>query len=75
MPTLSTDQLAELRQNFDNVDGNGDGWIVTAEFVELLQSLDEELSRDECLLAFEATDDDGDGKISYEEFMGWWIGE
>jgi Ca2+-binding EF-hand superfamily protein len=75
MPTLSTDQLAELRQNFDNIDGNGDGWIVTAEFVQLLQSLDEDLSRDECLLAFEATDGDGDGKISFEEFMGWWTGE
>jgi Ca2+-binding EF-hand superfamily protein len=75
MQALSTDQLAELRQNFDSIDGNGDGWIVDLEFIGLLQSLDGELSRDECLLAFEATDGDGDGKISFEEFIGWWTGE
>jgi calmodulin len=75
MVDLSTDQLADLRQNFDVVDRNGDGWIVESEFIALLQSLDRDLSRDECLLAFEATDDDGDGKISFEEFMEWWTGE
>jgi calmodulin len=75
MVDLSTDQLADLRQNFDVVDRNGDGWIVESEFIALLQSLDGDLSRDECLLAFEATDDDGDGKISFEEFMEWWTGE
>jgi Ca2+-binding EF-hand superfamily protein len=75
MKDLSTEQLAELRQNFDLVDRNGDGWIIGGEFIALLQSLDEELSRDECLLAFEATDADGDGSISFEEFIEWWTGE
>lgn len=74
MTTVSTEQLAELRQNFDQVDRDGDGWIREGEFVALLQSLDRDLSRDECLLAFEATDADGDGSISFEEFMGWWTG-
>ena len=41
----------------------------------LLQALDQDLSEDECLLAFEMTDADGDGTISFEEFMGWWTGE
>ncbi len=75
MKTLSTEQLAELRQNFDQVDRDGDGWIIDAEFVALLQTLDQDLSRDECLLAFEATDEDGDGSISFEEFIGWWTGD
>lgn len=65
-------QLSELRRAFDAVDSNGDGWIAQAEFVTLLQRLDEELSADEGLLAFEATDADGDGSISFEEFMNWW---
>jgi Ca2+-binding EF-hand superfamily protein len=65
-------ELAELRQGFDVVDRDNDGWINSKEFGSLLQSLDQELSEDECLLAFELTDADGDGLIGFEEFMGWW---
>ena len=72
MKDLNPTQLEELRQKFDTVDSNGDGWIVDKEFISLLQRLDDDLSRDECLLAFEATDADGDGSISFEEFIGWW---
>jgi Ca2+-binding EF-hand superfamily protein len=72
MKDLTPTELEELRERFDTVDSNGDGWIVDKEFITLLQKLDADLSRDECLLAFEATDADGDGSISFEEFMGWW---
>ena len=69
---VDASELGELRQSFDACDSNGDGWIVSKEFSSLLHSLDQELSEDECLLAFELTDADGDGSISFEEFMGWW---
>ena len=69
---VDASELPELRQNFDACDSNGDGWITSGEFASLLHSLDQELSDDECLLAFELTDADGDGLISFEEFMGWW---
>jgi Ca2+-binding EF-hand superfamily protein len=72
MKDLNPTQLEELRERFDTVDSNGDGWIVDKEFIILLQKVDGDLSRDECLLAFEATDADGDGSISFEEFIGWW---
>jgi Ca2+-binding EF-hand superfamily protein len=75
MKDLSTVELAELRETFDKVDRNGDGWILGTEFAALLRALDQDLSEDECLLAFEATDNDGDGSISFEEFIGWWTGE
>lgn len=75
MKDLSTTQLAELREAFDACDSNGDGWIVGAEFNRLLRALDYDVSEDECLLAFELTDGDGDGSISFEEFMGWWTGD
>lgn len=75
MKDLSTHELAELRETFDSYDSNGDGWIVVSEFSSLLRALDQDLSEDECMLAFEVTDGDGDGVISFEEFMGWWTGE
>lgn len=75
MKDLSTQELAELRETFDSYDSNGDGWIVVGEFSGLLRALDQDLSEDECMLAFEVTDGDGDGVISFEEFMGWWTGE
>ena len=75
MKDLNTVELAELRQTFDKIDNNGDGWIVDSEFASLLHALDQDMSDDECLLAFEATDSDGDGSISFEEFIEWWTGE
>jgi Ca2+-binding EF-hand superfamily protein len=75
MKDLSTTQLAELREAFDTYDSNGDGWIIGTEFNRLLRALDYDISEDECLLAFELTDGDGDGSISFEEFMGWWTGD
>lgn len=75
MKDVNTAELAELRQTYDRYDSDGDGWIVQREFAQLLQTLDSDLSEDECLLAFEATDEDGDGSISFEEFMRWWTEE
>jgi Ca2+-binding EF-hand superfamily protein len=75
MRDIDTEELAPLRQSFDACDINSDGWIGHVEFTTLLRALDQDLSADECLLAFEATDEDGDGLISFEEFMGWWAGD
>lgn len=68
------DSMERLRQTFAAYDSNGDGRIGSDEFRALLQALDQDLSADECLLAFEATDTDGDAAISFEEFLGWWTG-
>ena len=72
---VNKDELTELRENFESCDTDGDGWIRSPEFETLLRQLDRELSTDECLLAFDMTDSDGDGLISFEEFMGWWSGD
>ena len=72
MKDMTTDELAEVRESYDRFDSDADGWIVQSEFERLLQLLDPDLSKDECGLAFESADADGDGSISFEEFMKWW---
>ncbi|HEX7113824.1 MAG TPA: EF-hand domain-containing protein [Steroidobacter sp.] len=75
MKDLDTSDLAQLREAFDTYDKDGDGWIASGEFWQLLQSLDHDITQDESLLAFDMTDTDGDGLISFEEFMAWWTGD
>lgn len=66
---------AELRQAFDKCDVDGNDRIASKEFLALLRALDSDLSVDECLLAFDLADSDGDGFISFDEFASWWTGD
>ena len=75
MQDVEESDLTELRNSFARCDTDGDGWITPKEFAALLQTLDEDLSDDECLLAFEMTDSDGNGQINFDEFLGWWTGD
>ena len=62
----------ELQVIFARFDGDGDGRINFGEFADLLAEFGDELSHPEKLLAFEATDANGDGAIAYDEFVAWW---
>ncbi|HET9863121.1 MAG TPA: EF-hand domain-containing protein [Steroidobacteraceae bacterium] len=71
--TKPTDlQIAESRRVFELCDLNGDGFIDPDEFHALLEALDGDVSREECLLDFEAADTAGDGYIEFREFVAWW---
>ena len=72
MKDLSTDELAELRAELRHLRQQRRRLDHRRGIRSLLHALDQDLSEDECLLAFEMTDADGDGSISFEEFMGWW---
>jgi Ca2+-binding EF-hand superfamily protein len=72
MAHLGPDALDDLRGRFEEYDDDGDGRIDFAEFVELLDELGDELSREEALLAFEGIDMDGNGAVTFEEFVKWW---
>jgi Ca2+-binding EF-hand superfamily protein len=72
MATLNETTLAESRQIFNWCDVNGDGLIDQDEFRMLLELLDGDVSRAECLLDFEIADTAGDGYIEWREFVVWW---
>ena len=65
-------EMEELRRQFERCDLNGDGFIDREEFYSLLQELDGDVSREECLLDFEVADTEGDGYIGFKEFIVWW---
>ena len=72
MATLTTTDIAESRRAFESFDLNGDGFIDPDEFYALLEKLDGDVSRAECLLDFEVADTEGDGYIGFKEFVVWW---
>ena len=72
MATLNENVIAESRRIFDLCDVNGDGFIDTEELHALLEALDGDVSREECLLDFEVADTAGDGYIEFKEFVAWW---
>lgn len=74
MGAMTPEAAAELRERFREYDGDDDGRIVFAEFCELLADLGEELSKEECQLAFQGADHDDDGAIGFDEFAAWWTG-
>jgi Ca2+-binding EF-hand superfamily protein len=72
MATLIETDSAASRKVFESCDRNGDGFIDPDEFHALLQELDGDVSRAECLLDFEVADTEGDGYIGFKEFVAWW---
>ena len=72
MGTLTESDIAESRRVFESFDLNGDGFIDPDEFHVLLEKLDGDVSRAECLLDFEVADTEGDGYIGFKEFVAWW---
>lgn len=72
MISLTETQMAESRKAFEASDLNGDGFIDQDEFHALLEQLDGDVSRAECLLDFEIADTEGDGYIGFKEFVVWW---
>lgn len=70
--TRERDEMGELREKFERYDRDRDGLLKFPEFSQLLEELGETLSEDEQLLAFDATDHDGDDAIDFDEFAAWW---
>jgi len=70
---LSEEQLAELREDFEFNDRNGDGRIEYEEFRELLEFLEADMSSSDVRTGFAEIDTDHDGVIEFDEFVAWWM--
>jgi Ca2+-binding EF-hand superfamily protein len=64
----------ELRADFDAFDTNGDGLVSIEELLTLMDRIGETLSREEAENALRRGDTDGDGQLSFDEFVAFMLG-
>jgi Ca2+-binding EF-hand superfamily protein len=67
MARLSEEDEAALRERFTLLDNNGDGYISKSELCNAAKAMP--LSSKRLLSVFDDDDHDGDGTISFEEFV------
>ena len=69
MSKLSPEQAAELKKAFEVMDTNKDGVVTKDELMTLLKNLGENVSDDVIDEMIKIADENGDGKIQFEEFV------
>ena len=65
---LSADQIAELKKAFEVMDANKDGEVTKDELKSLLKGLGEDVTDEVVDEMIKIADENGDGKIQFEEF-------
>jgi Ca2+-binding EF-hand superfamily protein len=69
---LTQERRAELREDFEYFDGDGDGMLEPGEFAELMDALGADMTNEECNIGFQEIDANRDGRIEFGEFLSWW---
>src|SRR5690349_13835691 len=59
----------KTRQDFDEIDADGDGYITASEFLTASVKENAKISHDDIVKIITMADDDGDKKVSYEEYV------
>ncbi len=67
-----SDPLAEVKEIFGHYDRDKSGIIEAKEFARICEALGMEMEEHELKVALLTVDQDGDQKISWDEFLGWW---
>ena len=67
---LTEKEISDLRENFQKFDTNGDGDIDIVELAKILDIVGEEYDQNSLNKMISTADKDGDGKMSFEEFIG-----
>ncbi len=58
----------QAKQDFDGIDTDGDGYITASELLKAMLTANPKTSDDNIVAVVTMADDDGDNKISYEEY-------
>jgi calmodulin len=66
------EQRGRPREDFDFNDLNRDGRLTLGEFIRLMGTVDEDITAEECQIAFDEIDTNRDGRIDFDEFVTWW---
>ena len=69
MSKLSEDQSAELKKAFDVMDANKDGVVTKDELRTLLKGLGEDVTDEVVDEMINIADENGDGKVQFDEFV------
>ena len=69
MSKLTTEQAEELKKAFAVMDTNGDGVVTKEELKNLLKGLGEEVNDEVVEEMIKIADENGDGKIQFDEFV------
>ena len=69
MTKLSAEQAAELKKAFEVMDANKDGVVTKEELTNLLKGLGEDVTEEVVEEMIKIADENGDGKIQFEEFV------
>lgn len=69
---MNPERRAELLDDFESCDGDGDGFMQFDEFVQFLDGLGADMSGEESRIGFAEIDSNRDGRIGFQEFLDWW---
>jgi calmodulin len=63
----------EIRADFDAFDRNRDGLVSIDELLQVMGKVGEKMTREEAEASLRRGDSDGDGQLSYEEFVAFML--
>ena len=67
--TVTEDEVAEIKEEFKEVDVDGNGTVSPEELQKFMKEQGEKIPEGVINVMVAIVDTDGDGKINYEEFL------
>ncbi len=69
---ISSEQMAEIKENFEFFDRDSNNEIDLGEFTKLLRVISPTATLEQAHKGFVLIDENQDGHIDFDEFISWW---